>query len=177
MGGIIGAVFGGATTYFVQRKLEAKRKHDKTLRNLYNKLQELRSLFFTVLLPGVTDGEAEPLVEGVYPQDIYNLAKEIKMLATSLDDKNLKRRVLETMTGEFDSRDELEREIIEILHEVREQAYPVLHDVKEDNRRIEVQVKVDNEGQMKRIKRWGGPATYKFLERVEEMGVKMKPDD
>ena len=171
-------MFGVIGSYFVQRRLKAKKDHEETVRKLYGKLSKLRSMLFTTLL--VSYGGSGESLKGldIYVEDIHALANEIKIMAGELDRYGLKKRVMKAMAAnDFDSKEDMEKEITEALKGVREEAYPVLDEVKRENRHIEVTLRESKDGRVERGKKWGGPATFKFLERAEEMGVPRRTEE
>jgi len=153
---VFGTLVGGGVTYFVQRKLGARRRHEETLEKLYGKVAEL-SKMITILVAGPVPGEEFP-----YPEEARDIAREIELLATDLEDEDLKRKIIRTMNREYEAPEEICWQFEQIELELRERAYPTLYEIKEEGRKAPAGLAA-RKGQDSDVsewaKGWKGPAT------------------
>jgi len=166
-----GAIIGGGVTYFVQRKLEARRRHKETLEKLYGKVAEL-SKMVTILVAGTAFEEEFP-----YPEKARDIAQEIELLATDLEDEDLKQRTIRTMNREYESPEEICWQLEQIELELRERAYPTLYEIKDDGRTHNAGLAVrqaQDDDVAEWAKGWKGPATHHFLLRLKEKGIELQ---
>jgi hypothetical protein len=169
-----GAIIGGGVTYFVQRQLEAERRHERTLEKLYGKVAEL-SKMITILVAGPVFGEEFP-----YPEEARDIAREIELLATDLEDEDLKREIIRTMNREYESPEEICWQFEQIELELRERAYPTLYEIEEEGRKAPAGLAA-RQGQDSDVPEWTqgwkGPATYQFLLRLKESGITLRVEE
>ena len=171
---VFGTLVGGGVTYFVQRKLEARRRHEETLEKLYGKVAELSEMI-TILVAGPFPGEEFP-----YPEEARDIAREIELLATDLEDEDLKRKIIRTMNREYESPEEICWQFEQIELELRERAYPALYEIKEEGRKAPAGRAVrqaQDDGAPEWAKAWEGPATYLFLLRLKERGITLRVEE
>ena len=167
----LGAVIGGGITYLVQRKLEARRRHEETLKKLYDRVAEL-SKVVTILVAGPVFEEEFP-----YPEKAREVAQETEILATDLEDEDLKQRIIRTMNREYESPEEICWQLEQIELELRERAYPTLYEIKEDGRTQNAGLAVrqaQDDDLAEWAEGWKGPATHHFLLRLKESGIALR---
>lgn len=177
IGAVFGALVGGGVTYYVQRTLEAKRRHEETVETLYHKIADLSKI-----VSDLTAGNINPTEEVPYPEEARNLAQEVEELATDLWDEKLKREVITAMNRKYDSPEGICRQLEKVELELRERAYPTLYDIKPDGREPPSEITLrwlqeENEfGDW--AEDWWGPAKIQFLLRMkEERGRKLKVEE
>lgn len=167
LGAVFGALIGGGVTYYVQRRLEAKRRHEETVETLYHKIADL-----SWIVSDLTAGSVTPTEEVPYPEEARNLAHEIEELATDLWDEELKREVITAMNRKYDSPEEICWQLEKVELELRERAYPTLYDIKPDGREPPSEMALrwlQEENELgDSTEDWWGPAKIQFLLRMKK---------
>jgi hypothetical protein len=177
IGAVFGALVGGGVTYYVQRRLEAKRQHEETVEALYQKVFKLSEIV-SDLTAGVRASSTESVP---YPEEARELAQEIEELATDLWDEDLKRDVITAMNREYDSPEEICWQLEKVELALRERAYPTLYDIKPEGRETPSGVALrwlnDKDKSGDWAEGWRGPAKIQFIFRMKERGRKLRVEE
>ena len=120
LGGVIGGSLSAHLSHLYQQKRDAQKHHEAALEELKEALNQLRELIFPFF--GRRD---EATSERAWKA--YSKAQEIEEIASRLNDKALKRRIVSAMSGRHDSLGELVKELEGIRQEIREQLFPTVH--------------------------------------------------
>lgn len=156
--GFVGAVLGAYVSWWYQWWWEKEKRHQETVQRLRSKTVELYGLLEAVF------ENVSMTTKGVYPDDARELARDIELDATNLNDEKLQRRVVRVLNDEYDSPDLMKAEVLELSRELRKEAYPVLHEEKMDvpsgDPREEARKMTGQTDQ------WPGPANIHFMNKL-----------
>jgi hypothetical protein len=164
--GFIGAVLGAYVSWSYQWWWEKKKRHQETLRRLRSKTVELYGQ-----LEAVFENVAIT-TKGVYPDDARELARDIELDATNLNDEDLQRRVVRVLNDEYDSPELLKSAVLDLSRELRKEAYPILHDEK-----ISVpsgDIREEARKMTGQTEKWPGPANIHFMNKLVHEGAETK---
>lgn len=162
---VVGGIITLVGTYFVQRKLDARRKHREAAKEVFNRLYRLEMMFETIKLKPLFGGD-------ITAEEIAKFAKKTEVVATRLDDSGLKRRVVRAMQKPYESWHEVKETIKELRLELMEEAYPVLYEVHKtqaENYNEFLDERIEDDDLDGAGNPWRGPATSQFINRVEEV--------
>lgn len=122
IGGLIGALVGAGTSYFVQRKLEAVRRHEEALKEMWHMSDELYNRCLRLLRGSYNDESLN---------NIHEIATEMELIAVKLDDEDLKKAILHTLNGPYDNTLEFGVGMMNLHHQISARAFPTLYDIKQ----------------------------------------------
>jgi hypothetical protein len=184
LGGLIGAVVGGAATYFAQRKLEARRKHENTVKDIISEVKELGEMVAHLIghakfdpnsiSDEISDAPLEEIIdigENPFPRDARDKAKKIEMMATNLDDEGLKHEILKAMNQKYENERILIKSLNGLIDKLHREAYPAIQKVKRKHVVTAQELRGSDADE-----KWPGPANKQFLNKLYGEGVPSKTE-
>jgi len=173
IGAVVGALAGGTVTYYRERRLEARRRHEEAVMEMIPKVRSLWTMISSLVVRAIEATKEECTPEDmpnmrpkVFPEDAHELAREIEVMATRLDDGQLKRDVMRILNQEYQSSVALKKSLQELVKALRREAYPSLQQVKRKHHPNPVELREDDLQE-----KWAGPANWHFLNKLYGTGM------
>jgi hypothetical protein len=172
LGAVLGTLFGGGVTYYVQRRLEARRVHEEKIKELVPEMRRLMSMIAALRMQSELHNESNNRWKPkVFPEEVQDKAHDIELMATNLDDSELRDDILEALNKKYESQHEIFESLSDLLLRVEKEAYPAIHEVRSQHA-----IKVENLTKEGKDAVWAGPSRLQFVKKLQDEGALTKEE-